>query len=247
MLKEEWQPSKYTIADGSIHPSRNRRELSPSSRIIASLVAGFYTDAIPRWASGDLADLGCGKAPLMGSYAKYCTSSLLVDWENSAHPNSLLDISQDLNDPLTSIKSESLDTVLLSDVLEHIREPAKLLVEISRILRPGGYLILNVPFAYRLHEQPYDYYRFTSYALEYLVNKAGLRVIELRALGGWLEVMGDMWSKLFSAVNLWWLSILVGRGTNAVGRTPVGRRVADKTGSVLPLGYGLVAQKPKTA
>jgi SAM-dependent methyltransferase len=216
----------------------------PSSRVVASLVAEFYTRAIPLWVSGDLADLGCGNAPLLGAYTKYCDSVLLVDWENSEHPNPLLDITLDLNQPLAAIDSESLDTVLLSDVLEHIREPAELLAEIWRILRPGGYLVMNVPFTYRLHERPHDYYRYTSYALEYLTTAAGFEVVELSALGGWLEIMADMWGKLFSAARLHVLSAIIHRVAVIIYRTPLGRKFAAVSGAIWPLGYGLAARKP---
>lgn len=241
-----WRPSKYCIAGQRILPSNNRAELLPSSRIIASLVGEFYSRAIPLWVRGDLADLGCGRAPLLGAYSPHCTSVLLADWENSEHANPLLDLSIDLNRPLTAIPSESLDTVLLSDVLEHIREPGQLLGEIARILRSDGHLILNVPFAYRLHEQPYDYYRYTSFALEYLATRAGLEIVELTPLGGWFEVMADMWSKLLQAAGLNFLPGAIHRAAMMWYRTRLGRKYATISAAVWPLAYGLVVRKPTT-
>lgn len=248
MLKprHDWQPSKYSITSGSIRPSMDRTELATSSRVVANLVADFYSRVISEWASGDLADLGCGKAPLLGAYADVCDSVLLVDWENSEHPNPLLDMAMDLGQPLTSIGSNSLDTVLLSDVLEHIREPSILLSEIARTLRPGGVLLMNVPFLYRLHEEPYDYYRYTSHALRYLLQKAGFEVVELIPLGGWIEVMADMVGKMLAAAKLAPLVTAVHRLTMAFHRTSVGHTIATRTGRTSPLGYGVVAQKPKT-
>ena len=209
---------------------------------MADLVAEFYSNAIPRWVSGDLADLGCGKAPLLGAYRHLCSSILLADWSNSLHPNPLLDVNVDLNEPLP-LPSESFDVVLLSDVLEHIPEPRRLLGEVARILRPGGRLLLNVPFAYGIHEAPHDYYRYTRYALERLVGESGLDIVELSELGGWVEVVSNLWCKLMTRARLPILAVITHRAVIAFHRTTFGKMIAAKTGSVIPLGYGMIAIK----
>ncbi len=241
---EQWKQSKFTIDGSTIRGTRDRRELWPGSRIVADLVGQFYSNAIPKWVSGDLADLGCGKAPLLGAYRDRCTSVALADWPNSAHPNPLINISVDLNEPLVSIPDKSYDVVVLSDVLEHIREPVVLMSEISRILRPGGRLLMNVPFAYWIHEAPYDYYRYTRYALESFVETAGMQVVELTPLGGWIEVMADMSCKLLTRARLTFVASALHRAVIAFNNTGIGRRLALSTGDVLPLGYGMVARKP---
>ncbi|MBW6482221.1 MAG: class I SAM-dependent methyltransferase [Vicingaceae bacterium] len=57
----------------------------------------------------------------------------------------------DINQPLP-IENEIFDTVILSDVLKHIRKPEELIAEIHRIMKPNGKFMLNVPFFYWLHE-----------------------------------------------------------------------------------------------
>ncbi|GAA2533785.1 class I SAM-dependent methyltransferase [Mycolicibacterium diernhoferi] len=242
-MKDTWQQTKFSINGATITASKDANELAPSSRIVASLVADFYQRTLPKWVSGDLVDLGCGKAPLLGAYREHCSSIVLADWANSLHENPLLDIVIDLNKPLQAFENESFDVVVLSDVLEHIAEPSNLLSEISRILKPGGRLILNVPFLYQLHETPHDYFRYTQYALDRLIEKAGLEVKELVPLGGWLEVMADLWSKLLLHARLSILVPALHRLVMAVRKTPVGRRFTDKTSRVFPIGYGLVAVK----
>lgn len=252
VLTHKWKQSKFRIEGFEIRASRDITELSASSRIIADLVAEFYSSAIRERAKGDLADLGCGKAPLLGAYGPLCTSILLADWANSSHDNPLLDLIIDLNEPLTPLVTSSFDVVILSDVLEHIREPALLMAEISRILKPGGYLLLNVPFAYWIHEAPYDYYRYTRFALERFAQNSGLHLIELVALGGWVEVMADLSCKLLASVRLRGLSGVIHRLiipaihrlVLSFHRTDFGLRLARRGGEVLPLGYGMVAQKP---
>jgi SAM-dependent methyltransferase len=239
-----WRESKFRIEGGTIRGSTDARQLGRASRILADLVGDFYASAIPRWVSGDLVDLGCGKAPLLGAYRDYCSSILLADWANSPHANPLLDLTIDLNQPLSPLESNLFDVVLLSDVLEHISEPAGLMAEIGRILKPGGRLLLNVPFTYWIHEAPHDYYRYTRYALERFARQSGLEVIELVPLGGWIEVMADLWSKLLVRARLWFVNAAIHRAVITFHRTPLGRRLAALSGEVLPIAYGMVAQKP---
>ena len=53
-----------------------------------------------------------------------------------------------------------------------------------RVLDQGGTLFLTVPFQWRVHEAPHDYYRYTPYGLEYLLTQAGFKHISIRELGG---------------------------------------------------------------
>lgn len=241
-----WRQTKYRIQGKRIFGSTDRRELAIHSRIITDLIGEFYADAIPRWVSGDLADLGCGKAPLLGAYREYCSTIYLADWANSLHDNPILDHIVDLNEPLSMIESNSLDTIILSDVLEHIRQPTALMDEISRVLRPGGRLIMNVPFLYWIHEAPHDYYRYTNFALRHFAENSGLEVVHLVALGGWLEIVSDLWSKLLAKAKMWVVIAAIHRAVIAFHHTPLGREIARRSGEMFPIGFGMVAQKPGT-
>jgi SAM-dependent methyltransferase len=64
-------------------------------------------------------------------------------------------------------------------VLEHVRNPARVMCEIRRVLAPGGYVHLVVPFCHPFHEYPKDYQRFT--------------LDGLKELAGPLEVVAEGW------------------------------------------------------
>ena len=74
----------------------------------------------------------------------------------------------------------SFSAVLCNQVLEHAFEPDHLIAEIARVLKPGGKLLLTVPFAWDEHEQPRDYGRYTSFGLAYLLEKHGFAVLSQR-------------------------------------------------------------------
>jgi SAM-dependent methyltransferase len=77
----------------------------------------------------------------------------------------------------------SFDSALCNQVLEHVFNPNEFLGEIARILKPGGKLLLTVPFVWDEHEQPYDYARYSSFGLRALFEKQGFRVVYHKKLG----------------------------------------------------------------
>ncbi len=241
---ELWRQSKYELHGSHVRASRNLTEVGPGSRLITDIVARFYSVAIPQFASGALLDLGCGKAPLYGLYSRYVQSVMLVDWPNTLHPNPHLDLIQDINDPL-SMPSESFQTVIMSDVLEHVHSPASLIREVARVLVPRGILILNVPFLVGLHEQPHDYYRYTRFALERIITHAGFQILELRAIGGYLEVHADLLSKLLYRLPLIgpYAALALQYIAAAVVSTRVGAKLEARTREHFPLGYVMIASK----
>jgi len=74
-------------------------------------------------------------------------------------------------------KDESFDSILSFQVLEHIFEPQDFLSEAKRVLKPGGHMLVTVPFMWDEHEKPYDYGRYTSFGLKHLFNKNSFEVI----------------------------------------------------------------------
>ena len=80
------------------------------------------------------------------------------------------------------------DTVLCTETLEHVLYPLGFLAEAERSLRPGGRLILTVPFAARWHYVPFDYWRFTPSGLKHLLEQSGFIEVEVYPRGNALTV-----------------------------------------------------------
>lgn len=243
--RDRWQPSKYVRRNGRLVASRDPREVNVASRLGGDLVAGIYDTGLRRHAKGKLLDLGCGKVPFFGAYKDLVTDCVCADWSHTPHTSGHLDRECDLTQALPFGDGE-FDTILLSDVLEHIPTPEHLFGEMARVLAKGGRILLNVPFCYGLHEQPHDYYRYTEFALRRFAEGAGLRLLELAPIGGTPEVLADLIAKNVVRVPVIGraVAILVQWLVFGLTRAGFGKRISDGTKAVFPLGYFLVAEKP---
>jgi SAM-dependent methyltransferase len=161
------------------------------SRLIADMLALRYARFIGLYATGRILDHGCGQSPMLGMYRDKCTEIIGVDWTGSPHDTAYADIYADLNDRLP-FEDAYFDTVLSSDVVEHLYNPVAVLADLSRVTRPGGYIILGTPFNYWIHEAPHDYFRWTIHALRKLGQDAGLEIVEEASCGDTREVLADI-------------------------------------------------------
>jgi SAM-dependent methyltransferase len=242
--KETWKPSKFVYRNGKLAASRNPGAVAVGSRLSADIVASYYDTYIRRYARGRLLDLGCGRVPLFDAYKDFVTDNICVDWGNSLHRNEHLDLECDLTKALP-FRSGEFDTIILSDVLEHIPEPMQLWSEMSRVLTVSGTIIMNVPFFYWLHEQPHDYYRYTEFSLRRFAEASSMNVVLLTAVGGVPEIIGDMVAKSIFPLPCAGRSLAVFAQylTSIFIKTRIGKRVSERTRNLFPLGYFLVVQK----
>jgi len=133
---------------------------------------------------GRLLDVGCGNQPYRPHLPRvtfyigldYPTTQALQDFHT--RPEVYGDARR------LPFADGSFDAILCAQVLEHVNQPAAVLREISRVLKPGGAGILSVPFIYNVHVGPYDFFRFSPYGLQELLQQAGLRLKILRYQGG---------------------------------------------------------------
>jgi SAM-dependent methyltransferase len=237
---DSWHPTKYEVRGKRLRASKDQTYLGVGSRLVADRVAQTYDSRIKQHVAGRMLDLGCGRVPFYGAYRDFVTTCTCVDWNAGDH----VDIECDLSAPLP-LADGAYDTILLSDVLEHIPDPELLWREIARVIAPGGKVIVNVPFIYSIHEQPHDYYRYTCYALERFVKVNSLRMVELTTTGGVVEVLMDITGKMLAKVPVAGKTLAAGvqGATLAFGHTRIGRKVADVSATRFPLGYFLVAQR----
>lgn len=190
-----WQPTKVAVDEkGSLRVPGRKRGVGDGSILAATLIARWYADVLPKYANGRLLDVGAGQMPFYEMYAKYVDEVYATDWPGSLHGSRFIDFACNLEEGLP-VSSDSIDTVLASDVLEHLYHPMYALREFFRILRPGGVAFINTPFLYWVHEAPNDYYRYTAYAMHRMAADAGFDEICLRSMGSPLFIIADIVAK----------------------------------------------------
>jgi SAM-dependent methyltransferase len=143
-------------------------------------------------------------------------------------------------------RDQAFDSIFCTQVLEHVPEPERALHEFYRCLKSGGILVLSVPHLAYLHNEPHDYFRFTHYALRFLLERVGFTEVRVTPAGGLLSFLGHIPSLILKAiffpipiVNRWVIRL------NAIGsRIVVGLDERLDSRKLFALKYIAIAKKP---
>ncbi|MBI2268210.1 MAG: class I SAM-dependent methyltransferase [Candidatus Blackburnbacteria bacterium] len=160
-----------------------------------------------KYAKGKLVDIGCGRMPYRKEFEPLVESYIGVDHPEVSKlygPDNSPEVLADAKK--LPFKTNSFDTALLLQVLEHVDDPERVIKEASRVLKPNGVLIVSVPFFYPLHDMPYDWGRYTSVALKSLMKGASLRLVKIKTQGGffefWLQMLNTFLVKRINDILL---------------------------------------------
>lgn len=196
--------------------------------------------------TGLVLDVGCGRQPyrdLLPPQSSY------VGMEVSG------DVSPDLVGSVLDlpVRSESVDAVICTQVLEHVPEPARGVAEMHRVLRPGGKLYVTVPQSWGLHYEPHDYFRFTKYGVAYLLERAGFRIRAIEQMGGLfsyavvrlIDLAATAWFGLCDRIGLrrgrYRIAALAALPVNLLARPLI---ALDRIDRLNPYGWAVLAEKP---
>lgn len=182
----------------------SRYSLFQGIRVLTGKIAG---DGGSRWL-----DVGCGERPY--EFLFNVKEYIGIDVEQSGHPSGakFCDIIYDgRNIPFGP---QSFHGVICTQVLEHVFHYEALLIEMARVLKPKGYLLLTAPFVWEEHEQPYDFTRFTRFSMEELMTRTGFEIVRYHQTAGYLGVLAQMASSYLYGMaagrnNLWNMIVTV--------------------------------------
>lgn len=135
-------------------------------------------------------DAGSGKAPYreLFSHAHYETADFVKVDKEYGHTDYVCDLAT------IPVEADRYDRIIFTQVMEHLPEPALVLNEFHRIMKPGGKIICTCPFMWEEHEIPYDYFRYTQFGLKNLFESAGFRVESIERVEGYFGTIAyQMW------------------------------------------------------
>ncbi len=128
-------------------------------------------------------DAGAGEARHRIQFPRGRYFALDAGYGDANWDYSKIDICGDLEH--IPLRNDSVDCILCMVVLEHTRNPRQVLLEFARVLKPGGTLIMVVPFLWEEHQAPHDYFRFTRYGVQLLFESSVFRLDLASPIGGY--------------------------------------------------------------
>jgi SAM-dependent methyltransferase len=147
-------------------------------------------------------DVGCGRQPFRKLIESLGAPYVGMDVHQT--PDHTVAFLGQLDGPLpdTILAAGPYDLVLCTEVLEHVANWSGAFENLAALVAPGGFLLLTCPHFYQLHEEPYDFWRPTSYAIEHYARQCGFLIQRIERLGNAWDVLGavlaNMWPVPFS-------------------------------------------------
>ncbi len=143
---------------------------------------------------GTVLDVGCGHSPYRELLLSAPRATRYVGLDLADHRS--YENSPDLvwDGKTIPLADRSVETIVATEVLEHVPDPQAHLAELYRVLEPNGKVFASVPFFWMLHEVPHDEFRYTPFSLERLFRGAGFEHVDVRALNGWNASLVQMYA-----------------------------------------------------
>lgn len=174
-------------------------------------------------------DAGCGESPYrhLFSRARYESADFKQVDRKYAEPTYTCDLAA------IPVEDDRFDAVLFNQVMEHLPEPAKVLAELYRVMKPGARMIYTAPFFFEPHEEPYDFYRYTRHGARHLIEAAGFQIERMEWLEGYFGTVAYQLHKMAEHLPLSPSSISPGMTGFALSPILFGIKAAALAGCLL--------------
>lgn len=146
-------------------------------------------------AHGVMLDIGCGLKPYEAHFAPYVDRYFGLEYSpKSGYRGNKADFCGDA--AVLPLADASIDTILCTEVLEHVPNPEKTIAEFARVLRRDGTIITTAPFVYPIHDA-FDFFRYSPDGIAAIMKRHGLTVEKVEPLSGTAVTLAIMF-------NLYW-------------------------------------------
>lgn len=161
--------------------------------LLAREIGSRLRGSMPAVSPGDRAlDVGCGRQPFRRELERAGLRYVGLDTQQNADCPVDVVAAIDRPAPPELLALAPFRFILCTEVLEHVADWEGAFENFGRLLGPGGRVLITAPHVYPLHEVPYDFWRPTTFALEYFARRHGLRVVEAARLGTGWDVLGTV-------------------------------------------------------
>jgi SAM-dependent methyltransferase len=167
--------------------------VAPQEQFIVPLLREEIRETIHRYAlpGTDALDVGCGLQPFRSLIEEHGVRYFGFDRPQSGAKD--LAFTGSIDEPLPApLRGRRFALVLCTEVLEHVFGWTAAFANLASLLEPGGHVIITAPHVYPLHEEPWDFWRPTTFALERQAADAELEVVSLKRLGDAWDVIGTV-------------------------------------------------------
>jgi SAM-dependent methyltransferase len=144
-----------------------------------------FAKSLPGGAS--ILDAGAGEGQYRDRFTRQRYTGVDLGIGDNAWNYAKLDAVADLL--ALPFRNNAFDAAINIVTLEHVKEPARVIEELHRVLKPGGNLLIIVPHEWEEHQTPHDYFRYTRYGMKYLLERAGFENIQIEPVGGYFRLM----------------------------------------------------------
>jgi len=138
---------------------------------------------------GLLLDAGAGECRFKDRLPDMRYVAVDTTWGDQTWDYSKIDVLSTIES--LPFKSNVFDIIICTQVLEHVKEPRKIVEELFRSLNRGGVVCITAPQGWGVHQPPHDYFRFTRYALSYLLENAGFEQIMVTPSCGYFGYLAN--------------------------------------------------------
>jgi SAM-dependent methyltransferase len=135
--------------------------------------------------TGDVLDLGCGSKPYEDLFTA-ATSYTGCDIQTSGHDHRSSKIDVYYDGKTLPFGDSTFDALVSFETFEHVFNLGEIMLEVTRVLKPGGRLLVTTPFGWDEHEKPFDFARYTSFGMASILRSNGFEIVAIEKTNTYL-------------------------------------------------------------